>query len=102
MTAANGRFGFLDRVQQAPGMSEQVPPVLRQGKAAGGPMDQPGAEMLFERHDLARDGRLRHAEFARDGGERARFGHTHKNAKCGKKVQRLCLQHMEPMVCGAV
>jgi hypothetical protein len=48
---------------------------------AGGPMEQPGAEVLLELGDLARDSGLADLAFPRHGGKRARLDHPDETAQ---------------------
>ena len=67
-------------------MGQKIEPILREGEAAGGALDQPHLEMLFKGRDLARHGRLRGADLPRDGGERPRLGHAHKTSEPGEQI----------------
>jgi len=69
-------------------MAEQVAAVLGEGQAAGGALQQAGAEMLLQRGDLAGDGGLGGAEFAGDGGEGAGFGDADLDSEGGEQVHR--------------
>ena len=74
------------RFQHVAGVLERVLPVLGQGQTAGGALHEPHPELPLQRRDLAGDGRLGAAAFARHGGERTGLGHPHEGAERADQV----------------
>ena len=83
LARTDGALGLLDGQQDGLGRAEEVAALLGQADAAGGAMNQAGAEMLLEGGDLAGDGGLSDAAFAGDGGERAGFCDADENTQGG-------------------
>ena len=62
-------------------MGQERLPCGEQAHAAGGAREEPGAQFLLEREDVAAEGRLGEVEPARGTAHMALFGHSDKGLK---------------------
>ena len=71
----------VGRFAHRPDMLEQFEAARGERETASDPLEQDDAELFLERIDLPAKRRLRHAEGARRGRERAFFGGDQKGAR---------------------
>lgn len=95
--AADGGAGEIDGVEDLAGVEEEALAGGEEADAAGGPLEEAGAELVFEAADLPAEGRLRDVEalggagdvlFFRDGDEVAELGEAHGRTVGGGLVRR--------------
>lgn len=79
-------LGLLHLGQDAAGAVEVAGPRIGQLDGAGGPLEQPQAEMLLQRRHLPRDGRGREAEMPRGGREALAVGDGDEGRHGGETV----------------
>ena len=89
MLAAKPALGRLKLVEHAAGGFEIASARLGERKAAGGPGEEPQAELLLERRQMPADSRERHAEPASGGRQTPGVGDSNKDAHGGEAVHSI-------------